>query len=140
MQCGQKKRKARSDFVNRHINVIDDHTSCNLSRQRHDHNDVTCTHTACTHKCVNVQRASRCSYSLALHFKQHLHVFSLKCFKMNGKFLNACNASVSLIDIVLAYRHTFKMTAHLLPTGSLFIVCDVCSCPRDLRYTFSQQL
>lgn len=43
-----------------------------------------------------------------------------------GDVFKAAKADALLIDITLAHRHTFKVAAHLLPTGSLFIICDIC--------------
>lgn len=44
----------------------------------------------------------------------------------SGDVIKASKADALLIDITLAHRHTFKVAAHLLPTGSLFIICDIC--------------
>lgn len=42
---------------------------------------------------------------------------------------------------MLAHRHTFKLVAHLLPMGALFIICDIqYVSSRDLKYSLFQQL
>lgn len=134
----KKKKEVRSDFGNRHISVIDDHTHCNLSHQWHDVNDMTSTYTICRYKCSIEQITSR--YFLVHNSKQPWYNFLLNFSSGNDKVVKMCKAYASLIYIVLAYRHTFKMAAPFLPTGSLLIICGVCKCPRDLKYTLLQQL
>lgn len=92
----------------------------------------------CTYKCSIVQIASR--YCLVHNSKQPWYNFLWNFSSGNDKVFKMCKAYASVIYIVLAYRHAFKMAALFLPTGSLLIICGVCKCPRDLKYTLLQQL